>query len=114
MRAGHGEDVGGAIDERGGERLAAEAANVDAFLFANMDGMQARRLAAHSVDPGGRDLDVFAIAEQTPEEAFGHRAAADISCADEEDAFHDFEPTPCRQGKLRLKEIKSTQPGLVA
>jgi hypothetical protein len=114
MRAGHSENVGRTIDQGGGERLAAEPANVDAFLFANVDGVQARWLSANGMNPGGCDFDVFAIAEQTAEEALCHRAAADISRADEEDAFHDFEPAPCRQGKLRPNEIKSTQGGLVA
>jgi hypothetical protein len=71
-------------------------------------------LSPNGMHPGGSDLDVFAIAEQTAEQTLCHRAAADISCADEEDAFHDFEPAPCRQAKLRLNEIKSTRGGLVA
>jgi hypothetical protein len=113
MRAGHSENVCRAIDEGGGERLAAEAANVDAFLFAHVDCVEAWRLPTNGMDPGGRDFDVFAVAEQTTKKAFCHRAAADISCADEEDAFHDFEPAPCRQGKIRPNEIKSTNGGRV-
>jgi hypothetical protein len=44
------------------------------------------------VDPGGSDLDVLAIAKKTAEQAFRHRASANISRANEEDAFHDFPP----------------------
>jgi hypothetical protein len=113
MRAGHAEDVRRTIDESGGKRLAAEAANVDAFLFANVNRMQARRLAANGMDPGGSDLDVLAIAEQTAEETLSHRAAANIARADKKDAFHDEKPAPCRQGKLESNGIKSTQAAAV-
>jgi hypothetical protein len=89
MRAGHRENVRCAIDKRSGERLAAETANIDAFLFTDVDRVQARRLSANGVDTGGRNLDVFAIAEQAPEQAFSHGAAADIAGADKENAFHD-------------------------
>jgi len=97
VRAGHGENVGGAVDQRGGERLAADAADVHAFLFADVDCVQARRLPADCVDPGRSDFDLLAIAEETPEQAFRHRAPANISRANEEDAFHDF--TPARAGR---------------
>ena len=92
MRAGHGEDVRRAIDKGGGKWLAADIADIDAFLFADVNGVKARRLSAHGVHTGRCDFDVLAIAEKTPEQPFGHRAAANISRADEEDAFHDFEP----------------------
>ena len=105
--------MGGAIDKSGGERLAAETANVDAFLFANVNGMQARGLPANGMNPGGSDLDVLTIAEQTAEEALSHRAAANIARADKKDAFHDEKPAPCRQGKLESNRIKSTQPTAV-
>jgi hypothetical protein len=88
MRAGHGENVRRAIDEGGGERLTAQPADIDALLFANVDCMQARRLSADRVDAGGRDFDIPAVAEQSPEQAFSHRAAADIASADKENAFH--------------------------
>jgi hypothetical protein len=109
MRAGHSENVGGAIDQGGGERLAAEAANVDAFLFANVNGVQARRLSANGMNPGGYDFDVFAIAEQTAEEALCHRAAADISRADEEDTFHDFRTgaVPAGQTKTERNQVNA-------
>jgi hypothetical protein len=55
-----------------------------------VDGVHARRLAAHGVDSGGRDVDVFPIAQETAEQPFRHWAPANISRTDEEDAFHDF------------------------
>src|SRR5947208_2835373 len=97
MRAGHGENVSGAVDQGGSERLAAHAADINAFLFADVDRVQAGRLSAHSMHPGGSDLDLFAVAKKTPEEAFRHRASANISRANEEDAFHDV--TPARAGR---------------
>jgi hypothetical protein len=114
MRARHRENVGGAIDQDAGERLAAERANVDAFLFADMDGVQARRLSAHGVHAGRSDLDVFPIAKQSAEKSLSHGAAADIAGADKEDAFHDEKPAPCRLGKLRPNELKSTRRGGLA
>ena len=91
MSAGHRENVGRAIDEGGGERLAPQPANIDAFLFANVDRMQAWRLSTNSVDAGRSDFDVFAVPNEAAEEAFSHGAAADIAGADKEDAFHDDE-----------------------
>jgi hypothetical protein len=111
VRASHRENVGGAIDEGSGERLAAEPANVDAFLFADVDGMQARRLPAHGMHAGGSDLDLLSITEQPAEKAFRHGTAADIARADKKDAFHDEKPAPCRSGKLRPNQLKSTRRG---
>ena len=54
-------DVGRALDQRGGERLAAEAADVDPAFPANLDRVHARRLPAHGVHARGIDLDVLAI-----------------------------------------------------
>jgi hypothetical protein len=88
MRAGHREDVGGAFDQGPGERLAPETANVDAFLFANVNRVQARRLPANGVDAGGSDLDVFPVANEPAEKAFRHWAPANVSSANKEDAFH--------------------------
>jgi hypothetical protein len=50
------------------------------------------------VDPGGSDLDVLTIAEKTAEQAFRHGAPANISRANEEDAFHDFTPARADRG----------------
>jgi hypothetical protein len=101
--------MGGAIDQRCRERLAAQSADIDAFLIADVNRVQARRLAAHRVHPGGGDLNVFAIAEQTAEKAFRHWASADVSGTNEEDAFHDFGPARYRLCKVKSNRIKSTQ-----
>ena len=47
--AGHGEDVRGAIDQGACKRLAAETADVHAFLFANLHRVKARGLSAYRV-----------------------------------------------------------------
>src|SRR3982074_2534751 len=109
MRAGHRENMRGVLHQRGGKRLAALPANVDAFLFANLDRMQTRRLAADRVNARGSDLDVLPIPEEAAEKTFRHRAPANISCANEEDAFHDSKPANCRHGNLKSNRIKSTQ-----
>jgi hypothetical protein len=59
--------------------------------------MQTWRLPANRVHAGGSDLNLLAIAEKTPEQAFRHWAPANISRANEEDAFHAF--TPARAGR---------------
>ena len=91
MRAGHGENMRRAIDQRRGERLAPQIADIDAFSFQRGNGVKARRLSANGMDSGGCDFDVLAIAEQSPEKAFGHRAAANVPGTDEEDVFHNGE-----------------------
>ena len=109
--ARHGENVRRALDQRRGERLAAQSADVDAFLIADMNRMQARRLAAHGMHAGGRHLNVFAVAEQPAEKALRHRASANISGTNEEDAFHGFGPARYRLGKVKSNRIKSTRCG---
>ncbi len=103
-----------AIDERGGERLTAEPANIDAFLFADVDRMQARRLSAHRVHAGGGDLDVLAVPEQAAEQAFSHWAAAYIAGADKENAFHDDETgaMPVGQTKTERNQVNEWRAGI--
>ena len=43
------------------------------------------------------------------EKAFRHRAPANISCTNEEDAFHDSKPARCRLRKVKSNRIKSTR-----
>ena len=70
------------------------------------DGMQARRLSADRMDAGGCDFDVLAIAEQPAEKPFRHGAAANISCTNEEDAFHNAEPARARLREGKIKPIQ--------
>jgi len=56
--------VRGAIDQCCRERLAAETANIHAFLFANLHRIKARWLPAHRVHARRSDLDVFAVSKQ--------------------------------------------------
>jgi hypothetical protein len=44
--------MGGALDQIGGERLAALVTDIHAVGFANLHGIEARRLAAHGVNTG--------------------------------------------------------------
>ena len=39
MRAGHGKNMGGAFNQRGGQWLAAEVADINPFHFANLHGV---------------------------------------------------------------------------
>src|ERR1043166_1064176 len=92
MRAGHGKDVRSSFNQRTGQRLAAQVANVYAFDFTHLHGIQTRRLAADCVNTGRRYFDVFAIAKQPPKQALGDRASADIARTNKENAFHDEAP----------------------
>jgi hypothetical protein len=99
----------GAIDQRRGQRLAAQSPDVHAFLLEDVHGVHARRLSTRRVHSGGRDLDVLPIAEQSAEKPYRHRAPANISCTNEEDAFHDSKPARCRlrKGKIKPNQVNA-------
>jgi hypothetical protein len=88
VRAGHGENMRRPIYQCPGKRLAAKVTDVDAFVRADLYGVKTRRLAAHCVNTRRKHLNVLGISDQTAKEPFRDRAAANITCADEEDAFH--------------------------
>ena len=90
MCAGHGENMGGAVNEIGRERLAAQIADVYAICFANLHRVKARRLSADGMHTGGSDFDVLAIPDQPAKQSFRDRTAADVAGANKKDAFHDF------------------------
>ncbi len=92
MPARHGEDQVRARDEFVGERLAAQAGNVDALVRQGLDGVVARRLAGRGVHARGRHAHVPAVRDHLPEKPFGHGAAADVAGADEKDVFHGGRP----------------------
>jgi hypothetical protein len=75
-----------------------------------MHGVHAWRLPAHRVNSSGRDLDVLPIAEQPAEKPFRHRAPANISCTNEEDAFHDSQAgaLPTWQRKIKPNQVNAS------
>jgi hypothetical protein len=109
MRAGHGKNMRGAINQRGGERLAAQIADIDALLFANLHCVKAWRLPAHGMHPCRRDFNIFAIANQTPKEPFRDGATANVTRADKENAFHDSRRASARMNNLKSNMIKSIE-----
>jgi hypothetical protein len=82
--------VGGALNHIGGERFAAKVPDIDSFLFANFDRVQARRLSSHGMYAGRGHFDLLTVAEQTPEKPLCDGAATDVSGTNKEDAFHDL------------------------
>jgi len=68
--------------------LAAQAADVHAFLFADLDGIETRRLAAHCVHSSRGDFDILPISKQPAKKPFRDGTTANISCTDKKDAFH--------------------------
>jgi hypothetical protein len=89
MRAGHGEDVRGAVHESCGKRLAAESADIHVFLFADLYCVETCWLTADGMYASRRNFDVFPISEQALEKSLGDGTATNITCADKEDVFHN-------------------------
>ena len=89
MRAGHGKNVRRAIDQRGSKGLAAETADIHAFLFADLHCIKTWRLAAHRVHTSRGDFDVSPISQQPAKKPFRDGTAANVTCAHKEDVFHD-------------------------
>ena len=92
MRAGHGENMGRAIDQRGGQWLAAQIANIDPFFRANLNRMQSSAAvrARHARRP--KPLRCPCDCQETAEKPFRHGAAANVTGTDEKDAFHKMPP----------------------
>src|SRR5581483_1494257 len=109
--AGHGKNVRCLIDQRGSKRLAAQIANVNAYFRADFDCVKTGRLAAHRVHTGRNNFDVLPVAKQTAKKPFCNRTAADITCTDKEDAFHNSESASERDSNLESNWSKSISPG---
>ena len=88
------------IDEGRSKWLTAHIANVGACGSAGFNGIKAWRLAAHCVYTGRNNFDVLPVPRQTAEKPLRNWAAADITCADEEDAFHNLESASERYPNL--------------
>ena len=111
MRTGHGENVRGLINQRSGQRLAAQTADICAFLCADFYGVQAWRLAANRVHAGGCDFDVLPVASHAAKKPFRDRAPTNVACADEEDVFHGSERAANAFIKLEANLSKSISDG---
>ena len=111
MRTGHGEYVCSLIDQRCGQGLAAETADVCAFLCADFHGVQAWRLAPNRVHAGRCDFDVLSVSDQPAKKPFRDRAPTNVACADEEDVFHGSERAANAFIKLEANLSKSISDG---
>ena len=69
VSAGHGKDVRGAIDQLRRKRLASKIPNVHILSLANFCSIETWRLSPNSVDAGGSNFDIFAVAKETAEKA---------------------------------------------
>jgi len=88
--AGHGENVRCPVDQIGGERLAAQIADVHAIGFTNLHRVKTRRLSPHRVNTGRSNFNVFAVADQPAKQPFGDWTATDIAGANKENTFHGW------------------------
>src|SRR2546430_1739482 len=84
MRASHGKNMCRPIDQRRGKRL-----------------------TAHRVYTGRNNFDVFSVPKHAAKKSFRDRAAADITCTDKEDAFHNSESASERNPNLKSNRSKS-------
>src|SRR5205814_2683045 len=100
MRACHGKDVRRTIHKRGRERLAAKTTDVHAFLFADLHGVETGRLAAHRVHASRRNFDIFPVPKHLAKNPFRDATAANVTCADKKDAFHDSDGANGRDSNL--------------
>jgi hypothetical protein len=91
VRTGHGENVRSLINKSSRERLAAQIADICAFLGADFHGIHAWRLATNRVNASRGDFDVLAVASQAAKKPFRDGASTNVACADEEDVFHGSE-----------------------
>src|SRR5262249_62037663 len=107
MRTGHRKNVGGLINQRSRQRLAAQIADVCAFLRADFYGVHAWWLATNCVHAGGCVFDVFPVASQAAKKPFGDRTPTTIACADEEDVFHELQHPASAFSKLEANLSKS-------
>jgi hypothetical protein len=89
MTSGHRENMRCSVDQRRRQRLTAKVANIDPFIRADLNGIQARRLSSHGVHSGGSDFNVVAMSDESLEKPFRDWAPTNITRADEENTFHD-------------------------
>ncbi len=95
------------IDQSCRKRLAAQAADVCAFFCADLNCVETWRLAAHRMHTGRNNFDIFTVPEQTAKKPFRDRTAANIACADKEDAFHVSDGASERHPNVELYVLKS-------
>jgi hypothetical protein len=62
------------------------------------------------VHPSRNNLDVLLVPKQTAKKPFCNRAAADITCTNKEDAFHNSESASERNPNLESNWSKSILP----
>src|SRR5438067_6377179 len=114
VRACHGKDVCRTIDKRGSERLAAKTADVHAFLFADLHGVETGRLAAHRVYASRGNFDIFSVPKHLAKNPFRDGTAANVTCADKKDAFHDSDGANGRDSNLGSNVPESISPNVGA
>ena len=84
---GHADDHVGLGGEFGGQHQAPLGGDVDIEILHGADRIPAWRLAVLGAHPGRFHDEVsFVLLDETPEQALGHRAAADVTGADEQDS----------------------------
>ena len=109
VRAGHGENVRGAIDQVRRERLAAKVADVYALFRTHLHSIETRWLPPDGMHTGRNNFNVFTVPDQRAKQTFCDRAAADVTGADKEDGFHGSRGVKVRQPNLGANRSKSIE-----
>jgi hypothetical protein len=86
---GHGEDMSATLQQLLSDRLASEVTQTDSEFRKRRYGWLAGRGALRGIHASGEDFDILSINEKIFHEPFRHGTSADISCADEENRFHE-------------------------
>jgi hypothetical protein len=107
VRAGHGKNVCGTINERVRKRLALQAGNISAFFRADLDCIEAGWLTAHRMHPCRDDFNILSVPQQMTKQPFCDGAAADITCTDKENAFHNSDGASERDCNVESNRSKS-------
>jgi len=109
VSTGHGKNVRGAIDQGRRDRLAALAADVHAFLFADLHRVKTWRLAADGMHARRKNFDVSTVTKQTAKKPFRDWAATNIAGTDKEDAFHVSGAASARHAQPRSERVQVNQ-----
>ena len=105
----HGKNVIGLLQQVGADRLAADVRDIDTLFSQHLDSVGAGRLAMARTEAGRGNFDP--VAGHVTQKALGHRAAADISRADEKDVLHEpRRPIPGPSASVTEAAGKSIRP----
>jgi hypothetical protein len=88
VAVGHPKDEIGLLHQIGGKHAAALVGDVDAELSNGLDSVGTGWLAISGAEPRGDNAVTASVPNSSPEDALSHGAAANVTCANEENGLH--------------------------